>query len=231
MTQQLRPHTTVVLAMSADGKIADVTRSPARFGSITDKAHLETQIAAKDAVLFGAGTLRAYGTTLTVSHRDLLKHRKDNGKPPQPVHIVLSDSGEFNRDLRFFQQPVERWLLSTATGARFWQARAEFKRILVFETPAGKVDLCGALEHLTILGIAQLGILGGGKLVANFLKLNLIDEIWLTICPLILGGEDAPTPVEGSGFLAQMAPKLQLLEVRTQNQEVFLHYCLQQFPD
>ncbi|MBV6622303.1 MAG: RibD family protein [Rivularia sp. (in: Bacteria)] len=231
MTQQNPPRITVVLAMSADGKIADVTKAPARFGSIADKAHLEQQIARSDAVLFGAQTLRAYGTTLTVSHRELLQHRLINGKPSQPIHIVISNSGDFNPDLRFFKQPVERWLISTATGAMFWQARAEFKRILVFETATGEVDIRAALQQLTILGIAQLGVLGGGKLVANLLELNLINEIWLTVCPLILGGFDAPTPVGGSGFLAKVAPRLQLMEVRTENQEVFLHYCLQQFPD
>ncbi|BAY83190.1 bifunctional deaminase-reductase-like protein [Calothrix parasitica NIES-267] len=231
MTQQHRPQTTVILAMSADGKIADVTRSPARFGSINDKAHLEKEIATKDGVLFGAGTLRAYGTTLTVSHPDLLQHRQCNGKPPQPVHIVISHSGNLNPELRFFQQPVERWLVSTAAGAKFWQARPEFKRILVFETPTGKVDVRAALQNLTTLGIAHLGVLGGGKLVANFIELNLIDEIWLTICPLILGGKDTPTPVDGCGFLAKLAPRLQLMEVRTEDQEVFLHYSLQQFPD
>ncbi|AFY55592.1 pyrimidine reductase, riboflavin biosynthesis [Rivularia sp. PCC 7116] len=231
MTQQPPPRTTVVLAMSADGKIADVNRSPARFGSIADKAHLEKQIARSDAVLFGADTLRAYGTTLTVSHPDLLQHRLVNGKPSQPIHIVISNSGKFNPDLRFFKQPVERWLISTATGAMFWQARAEFKRILVFETPTGEVDIYAALQQLTILGIAQLGVLGGSKLVANLLELNLINEIWLTVCPLILGGFNAPTPVGGCGFLAKAAPRLELMEVRTENQEVFLHYCLQQFPD
>lgn len=231
MTKQSRPQTIIVLAMSADGKIADVTHSPARFGSKNDKAHLEKQIATQDAVLFGASTLRAYGTTLTVSHPDLLQHRSSNGKPPQPVHIVISDSGEFNPGLRFFQQPVERWLVSTATGAKFWQTRGEFTRILVFDTPSGKIDIRAAFKHLATQGIAQLGILGGGNLVANLLELNLIDEIWLTICPLILGGEDAPTPVEGCGFLAKLAPRLQLIEVRTENQEVFLHYSLQQFPD
>ncbi len=230
MTQHV-PHTTVVLAMSADGKIADFTRSPARFPSINDKTHLEKQIAATDAVLFGADTLRAYGTTLTVSHPDLLQHRKNNSKVPQPVHIVISASGKFNPDLRFFQQPIERWLISTTRGAIFWQERTEFKRILVFETPKGKVDIHAALQHLTILGIAQLGVLGGGTLVANLFQLELIDEIWLTICPLILGGKDAPTPVEGSGFLAEVAPRLQLMEVITEAGEVFLHYSLQQFSD
>ncbi|MGB3637815.1 MAG: hypothetical protein WBA39_09615 [Rivularia sp. (in: cyanobacteria)] len=48
---------------------------------------------------------------------------------------------------------------------------------------------------------------------------------------MILGGEDAPTPVEDCGLRAKVAPRLQLMEVRTENQEVFLHYSLQQFPD
>ncbi|MDP5017898.1 MAG: riboflavin deaminase, partial [Dolichospermum sp.] len=47
------------------------------------------------------------------------------------------------------------------------------------------------------------------------------------ICPLILGGNTAPSPVAGTGFLSNLAPKLQLLEVSMVEQEVFLHYRLQ----
>ncbi|WP_228057541.1 dihydrofolate reductase family protein, partial [Tychonema sp. LEGE 07203] len=110
-----RPYTTVILAISADGKIADAARSPARFGSANDKAHLEQQVAANDAVLFGNGTLQAYGTTMRVISPELVKHRELHGKPPQPAQIVCSRSSEFDPNLRFFQQPVPRWLL-TAEG-------------------------------------------------------------------------------------------------------------------
>jgi 5-amino-6-(5-phosphoribosylamino)uracil reductase len=219
-----RPHTTVVLAMSADGKIADFRRSPARFGSKADKAHLEKQIAASDAVLFGAGTLRAYGTTITISETILLQQRINAKKYPQPVHIVISPSGNLNPDIKFFQQPVRRWLLTTSLGAYFWQERSEFEQVLVFETAAKEIDILAALKYLARLQITRLAILGGGQLVASFLESDLIDEIWLTICPLILGGSIAPSPVEGTGFLADLAPKLQLLEVSTIEQEVFLHY-------
>ncbi|NDJ21742.1 riboflavin deaminase [Nostoc sp. B(2019)] len=228
---QHRPHTTVVLAMSADGKIADIRRSPARFGSRADKAHLEKQIAASDAVLFGAGTLRAYGTTLTVSHPTLLEHRTREGKPQEPVHIVITHSANLNPEIKFFKQPVKRWLLTTTTGAISWKGRSEFEQILVFETPTGKIDTLAALQHLATLDITRLVVLGGGELVASLLELNLIDELWLTVCPLILGGTTAPTPVEGRGFVADLAPKLQLLEVNTVDQEVFLHYRLQQPAD
>ncbi|MEA5619792.1 RibD family protein [Cronbergia sp. UHCC 0137] len=220
---QNHPHSTVVLAMSADGKIADFQRAPARFGSIADKTHLEKQIADSDAVIFGADTLRAYGTTLTVSDPILLQQRKST----QPIHIVISLSANLNPEIKFFQQPVRRWLITAKQGANLWQGRSEFERILVFETPTGEIDILAVWEHLATLHITRLAILGGGKLVASLLESNLIDEFWFTICPLILGGAIAPSPVAGGGFVSNLAPKLELLEVYTVEQEVFLHYRLQ----
>ncbi|MBD2137171.1 RibD family protein [Anabaena sp. FACHB-1237] len=226
-----RPHTTVILAMSADGKIADFERSPARFGSKNDKIHLEQQIAASDAVILGAGTLRAYGTTLTITQATLLQQRISDNKQPQPVHIVISHSANLDPDIKFFQQPVKRWLLTTSIGAYFWQERQEFDQVLIFETVKGEIDLVNALEYLASLEISRLAILGGGNLVASFLESDLIDELWLTICPLILGGSIAPSPVNGTGFLADFAPKLQLLEVSTIEQEIFIRYCLKRDPE
>lgn len=224
---QHRPHTTVVLAMSADGKIADFMRSPARFGSGADKSHLEQQIAAADAVFIGAGTIRAYGTTMTVSDTALLQHRQKQGKSDQPIHIVVTHSANLNPEIRFFQQSVKRWLVTTTAGKTAWEGRSEFERILVFETPTGEIDIIGVLQHLISLHITRLVVLGGGALVSSMLEANLIDELWLTVCPLILGGVNAPTPVDGGGFPAKLAPHLQLLEVKKVAQEVFLHYQLQ----
>ncbi|MEP6490878.1 dihydrofolate reductase family protein [Microcoleus vaginatus GB2-A3] len=274
MTDKIdRPHATVILAVSADGKIADVVRSPARFGSANDKAHLEQQVAASDAVLFGNGTLQAYGTTMRVISPELVKQRELQGKPPQPVQIVCSRSSQFDPNLRFFQQPVPRWLLtgqdsretampspyptkdskfdrtsdtilkkgqdapstkdefSCGTGIlpvpkRLIEnsATSQFDRIIYAKTAGGEIDWIDAFQQLASFGIKRLAILGGGKLVASVLAAGLVDEFWLTVCPLILGGADAPTAVEGEGFLADLAPKLQLLAVKQVGQEVFLHY-------
>jgi 5-amino-6-(5-phosphoribosylamino)uracil reductase len=228
---QHRPYTVVVLAMSADGKIADVTRAPARFGSKVDREHLEQQIATADAVLFGAGTLRTYGTTLTISNPTLLQYRIQMGRPLQPVHIVVTQAADLNPEIRFFSQQINRWLLTTSAGSLFWQRRPEFEQILVFDTPTGGIDIPTCLQHLKNLGMTHLVVLGGGQLVASMLELELVDEFWLTVCPLILGGVDAPTPVDGRGFSPQLAPRLQLVEARTVDQEVFLHYRLQRLAD
>lgn len=219
-----RPSTTVILAMSADGKIADISHAAARFGSPTDKAHLEKQVAQSDAVLFGAGTLRAYGTTLSVSNPELLQHRQQQGKPPQPTQIVCSRYAEMDPQYPFFRQSVPRWLLTTKTGRDRWQTQSAFERIVVAETSEGTIDWQSAFQQLAACHVQHLAILGGGTLVAALLELNLIDELWLTLCPLLLGGASAPTPVEGVGFLQFTAPRLQLLEVRPLDHEVFLHY-------
>lgn len=223
-------HTTVILAMSADGKIADAARSPARFGSARDKAHLEKQIALADGVLFGAETLRAYGTTLRVTSAELLQGREQQGKPAQPVQIVCSRSRQFDPNWRFFQQPVPRWLLTTDKDQSESISDSfpipQFERILRAKMRENEIDWLDAFQQLAALGLQRLAILGGGKLIASLLAADLIDEIWLTVCPLILGGIDAPTPVEGAGFLTHLAPKLELLEVERIEQEVLLHYRL-----
>ncbi|MES1025843.1 RibD family protein [Gloeocapsa sp. BRSZ] len=230
---QKRPHTTVVLAMSADGKIADIKRSPARFASSVDQAHLEKQLATADAVLFGAGTLRTYGTTMSISHPQLLQQRLEQNLPSQPLQIVASLSAEIDPRIRFFRQQVSRWLLTTTPGARHWHEGVEFERILVCEAPAANgIDWVSALQQLADLGISRLAVIGGGELIASLIADDLIDEFWLTICPLILGGVDAPTPVEGTGFPSeQLAPRLELLSAEVIEQEVFLHYRRQRIED
>ncbi|MBW4576116.1 MAG: dihydrofolate reductase family protein [Aphanothece sp. CMT-3BRIN-NPC111] len=222
-----RPQTTVVLAMSADGKISDVARSPANFGSANDKAHLENQVAQADGILFGAGTLRSGGTAMRVVNPELLKQRESLGKPAQPVQIVCSRTSKIDPQLGFFRQPIPRWLLTTSAGAQDWEGRPEFERILVTETSAGEINWNEAFQQMAQLGLKQLSILGGGELVASLLEADLIDEFWLTVCPLILGGATAPTPVEGAGFLSDQGKRLELLSAQTMEQEVFLHYRLQ----
>ena len=227
-----RPQTTLVLAMTADGKITDLAYSPARFGSPSDKLHLEKQVSLVDAVLFGAGTLRSYGTTLPVNKLEFLQARQQRGQLPQPLQIVCSASGQLSPKLRFFSQPVPRWLLTTPKGANLWQENKMFERILVSKSDrfssrlseGESIDWLSVLAQFKQLGIEKLAILGGGKLVASLLEVNALDEFYLTICPFILGGENTPTPVAGKGWLQERGLKLELISVKQIDREVFLHY-------
>ena len=222
MNKQL--HTTVILAMTADGKISDRQGSAARFGSVNDKAHLEQQVALADGVLFGAGTLRAYGTTMLVSSPTLSQQRKERSQLPQPVQIVVSASADLDPQWLFFRQPVPRWLITIGDNEDKWRDRQEFERIVTTFVNDSDIDWKTAFQQLSKLGLNKLAILGGGELVASLLQEDLIDEFWLTVCPLILGGKSAPTPVGGKGFVLAHGKKLQLLEVKQAKQELFLHY-------
>ncbi len=220
-----RPHTTVVLAMSADGKISDIARSHPRFGSQQDFDHLEQQVALADAVLFGAATLKAGGTAMRVLKPELLEQRLASGKPEQPIQIVCTRSGEIDPAIQFFQQPIPRYLLTTSTGAQRWKDHPGFDYVL--PAPGEGVDWHQAFSVLHEHRVETIAVLGGGEIVAALLEADLIDELYLTICPLLLGSKDAPNPVEGAGFSQENAPRLELLSVRRVEQELFLHYRIE----
>jgi 5-amino-6-(5-phosphoribosylamino)uracil reductase len=216
--------TTVILAMTADGKIADYQHAAARFGSVHDQHHLEQQISLADGVLFGAGTLRAYGK------KRLGSAYASRSQSPQPIQIVVSASGDLDPQMRFFQQPIPRWLITLPGNVDKWQNKPEFERIIIAPVRAGEngllINWLATFQQLSDLGIQKLAILGGGELVAALFDEDLIDELWLTICPIIFGGKFAPTPVGGTGFIQSQGKKLQLLEVKQIEQELFLHYSV-----
>ena len=230
-----RPQTTVILAITADGKIADRENAPARFGSRIDQAHLEEQIHLVDGVLFGANTLRAYGTSMSIHNPQLIQARSDRNLPTQPVQIVASASGNLDKNCKFFQQPIPRWLLTLTENSHDWQNNNLFERILTAEIleTTDRANKLGdrfewelILAQLKELGINKLAVLGGSTLVSSLLAINAIDEIWLTVCPFIFGGANTLTPVAGMGWLQSEAIELNLLEVRQIGQEVFLHYTV-----
>lgn len=213
--------------MSADGKISDRGRSPARFGSAADQAHLEAQVALADLVIFGAGTLRAYGTTMSVRDGGLKLARQQRRQAPQPVQMVCSPSGNLEASARFFSQPVPRWLLTGEAGLKKWQGTEDFERVWVAPCCGdGAVDWQKIWRELTAQGIEKIAVLGGGQLTAGLFEAGLVDELWLTVCPLVLGGDASPTPVDGVGFLAGEAPRLRLLSIKQEQGELFLHYAV-----
>jgi 5-amino-6-(5-phosphoribosylamino)uracil reductase len=220
--------TTLVLAMTADGKIADVTKSPPTFGSDRDYAHMVEQILLADVVLVGSGTLldgNESNEEVREPDRALIQARIDRGQTPQPPQIICSRSGKIDPALPFFSQPIERWLLTTKKGSIDWIDRTSFDRILVCETADGSdIDWQAVKVKLAELGVENICFLGGAELSASLFAADFIDELWLTICPFIYGGSAAPSPVSGVGFTPALAPRLKLLSVDRVEQELFLHY-------
>jgi 5-amino-6-(5-phosphoribosylamino)uracil reductase len=210
--------------MTADGKISDVRKSPPTFGSERDYAHLEEQMALADAILVGSGTLNDGGNAVLVAKPELVEARLERSQSPQPIQIICSRTGKIDRELPFFSQPISRWLLTTQVGSKDWLDLSKFDRVLVCETTDGDIDWELVTAKFTDLGIQNICFLGGSELAASLFAANFIDELWLTICPFIYGGSNAPSPVSGAGFTPELAPRLELLSVDRVDQELFLHY-------
>ena len=73
----------------------------------------------------------------------------------------------------------------------------------------------------------QLLIEGGGQVNFDLFRAGLIDEVYLTLCPKIIGGRDVTTSVEGDGFDFLNIVDAELLDHRTVGNEIFLHYSVQ----
>lgn len=216
--------TTLVLAMTADGKISDVQKSPPTFGSKQDYAHLEAQMALADVILVGSGTLNDGGETVLVANPELIQARILRNQTAQPTQIICSRTGKMDRELPFFSQLIDRWLITTKVGSTDWVDLDKFDRVLICETTEGDIDWDVVRVQLSELEIETICFLGGSALAASLFAANFIDELWLTICPVIYGGVDAPSPVSGIGFTPPLAPRLELLSVEKVEQEIFIHY-------
>ena len=107
-----RPFVRLVLAISLDGRLAPLSGGAAQLGGEGDRRALEHALAWGDACLIGAGTLRAHQCTCLIRNPQLLEQRRSEGRTEQPAAVVVSRSPDFSSTWRFFDQPLQRWLLA-----------------------------------------------------------------------------------------------------------------------
>ncbi|HPU85181.1 MAG TPA: RibD family protein [Candidatus Latescibacteria bacterium] len=218
------PHVRLMMAMTLDGKIATSRREAARFGGPEDTRRLETQVAWADVLLFGAATLRAYGTTYRVKREALLNLRQRRRQPPQPVTAVVTSSLDIPLDMPFFtRQDVPRIIVTTESEQN--RAATRFHGLAeVIARGAFAVDWNAVLAEFKTRGLKRVLLLGGGHLNAELFSLGCVDEVCLTISPYVYGGVDAPTIADGNLAAACWPNELLLRTCELVGQEVFCTY-------
>lgn len=195
----------LVLAVSLDGRLAPPEGGAAQIGGPADRRVLEEALAWADAALVGAETLRRHGSTCLIRVPELLEGRRREGRPPQPLALAVSRSGRLPADLPFFQQPLERWLLTPASATAREPPPGFLRHLALEGWPA-------LLAELGALGQRRLLLLGGARLAASLIAENLVDELQLTLCPRLLGGghswlpADMALPPPGSWLLLESRP-------------------------
>ena len=191
-----RPFVLAKFAMSLDGKIATrtgdskwVTGPEAR--SLVQQMRRET-----DAIMVGANTVMADDPQLTA--------RGENNEPLplQPVRVTLDSLCRMPVRSQLLRQPGQTLVYTTEdapAGNVGGLLRAGADVVPVESTSDGLVDPTAVLADLGSRGVVNLLVEGGGKTLGSFFDKGLVDKVHAFVAPVIIGGIDAASPVEGEG--------------------------------
>jgi len=212
-----RPEIILVIASSLDGRIAFPQGGESHLGSEYDKKLLNKSLTKVDATLFGSGTIKAHQSTFLIRKKNFLKNRQEISVN-QPISIVAGNSKNFSKNWKYFNQPIKRWLISSDRNIK--DSKVNFDKVLFYEN--------SWLHTLNILkkeGIHRIALLGGAKLIESFFKEDLIDEIKITICPKVIGGEYTWIPFKENNEIFNFENRwiIKITKV-LKTSEVFIHY-------
>jgi riboflavin biosynthesis pyrimidine reductase len=192
-----RPYVVTNMVSSADGKVV-VEGNERGIGSATDQRLMRELRAHADVVLNGAGTLRASGSSSRIGDPALEARRVRAGRPPVPTAAVLSGSGELPLERAFFTSrefPAVVYLSDSAPAERRAAIEATGRplHLVPDDEPLPEV-----LRHMREELRASLVLVEGGpSLNGAFFDRGLIDEYFLTLGSVLVGGSGVSAAIEG----------------------------------
>lgn len=188
-----RPYLVLNFATTIDGRAAISGRS-GPIGSETDTEMLQRLRTRVDAVMIGAGTMRAERYGRIVSDPDLRAYRERTGLAHDPLAVIVSNRMELPWDAGLFTDGGGRVVVFTASEEEPPETATP---VTVVRHPDG-VELDRALGWLLAeRGIRSVLCEGGPTLHGRLREGGLADELFLTIAPKIAGGE-GPRILEGA---------------------------------
>ncbi|GIK31821.1 MAG: hypothetical protein HND43_00865 [Armatimonadetes bacterium] len=204
-----KPVVAINMVATIDGKTVSETRADPvmDLGSKFDQAALRNLHVAADAVIVGAQTLRSTPKAWFEPHL---------------VRVAVTRSGELDFSTRFFTDAPAKAVVATPTSSR---SPRPPEPIHTFEAGSEDVDLPALLAYLAKEhGVRSVIVEGGSDLNSSFLRLDLADELFLTVAPKVKLGRDLPTYAGGSPLSRADILRFELVSAIPLNDEVFLRY-------
>ncbi|NPV62759.1 MAG: 2,5-diamino-6-(ribosylamino)-4(3H)-pyrimidinone 5'-phosphate reductase [Methanotrichaceae archaeon] len=218
-----RPFVFINGAMSADGKISTIERKQVRISGTADLARVDALRAESDAIMVGVGTVLADDPSLRVKSDLLRRSRKKRGIPDNPLRVVADSRGKTPVDSRILGAGC---LIAVSGSAPEENVLRLSERCQILVCGDDRVDLSGLLNRLYKMGVRRLMVEGGARLNWSLIKEGLVDELYVYVGAILIGGRDAPTLVDGAGFRADF-PALELLGVDPLDSGVLLKWRIQ----
>jgi riboflavin biosynthesis pyrimidine reductase len=211
-------------------------------GSGEDRFVMGLLRSVSDAVLVGSRTLHEDPAHVRVpafiypEAKDLYAElRSKLGKPPLPLNVVLTASGEVDLDEpTFHTEGLPIAIITTNAGAsRIASEHGDISPITVRSTGEAGSTTPGAFLKILAdeFGIRLLLHEGGPTIFGQYLAAKMIDELFLTLAPQIAGRESVaqrPSIAGGIAFLPEMAPWFGLRSVKRARDHLLLRYTSSQ---
>lgn len=190
-----RPYLVLNMVSSLDGKAA-VHGNTRDLSSPADRLVFHGLRTQADAILVGAGTARAERYGRATKNEELRSRREEEGLDPEPLTVIVSGRLDLPADLPLLQSPGTRVVIATGADHEVEGAAAT----VTYERTGDDLRLLLARlreEH----GVRSVLCEGGPTLNAYLLAAGLVDELFLTVAPKIVGGADALTLAAGRELL------------------------------
>ncbi|QTD99452.1 dihydrofolate reductase family protein [Streptomyces cyanogenus] len=215
------PYVLLSAAVSLDGYLDDTGPERLLLSSPADFDRVDAVRASVDAILVGAGTIRADNPRLLVNSAERRAARTAAGKPEYPLKITVTATGDLDPAANFWHTGGEKLVYSTDRGA---ERAARLLGGTADVVPLGPaLDWRALLEHLhDVRGVTRLMVEGGGTIHTQLVQQGLADELQLVLAPLFVGDPAAPR-LFGPG--AYQAGRLRLLDTSRIEDVVLMRYA------
>ena len=208
-----RPYVVINCAMSADGKIASPSGKQMKISCDEDIKRMYELRNECDAVLVGINTVLSDDPKLTIKE----KYVKN---PKQPIRIVLDTNCKVPIESLVVNNLAKTLIIS---GKKCDKEFADNVEVIECGTNKdGLIDLEKLMEILYNKDIKKLMVEGGGTVIWNFLKSGFVDDFYVYVGPMIIGGKDTPTIAGGKKI--DEKSNLKLVETKTIGPGTLLHY-------
>lgn len=217
-----RPYLYLDMVASVDGA-ATIDGRTRKLGGEADRRAFSRLREWCDVILVGASTVRIEDYGPPRPSVDARERRVSRGYDPYPRIAVVTASAALNPGARLFSDPQRRAIVFAPDDADARRLDALARVADVRRFGSGRVDLPDALAELRRDGVERVLCEGGPALNAELLKDGLVDELFLTVSPQLVG-ESAHRIV---GELESDEPiSVVLVEVREHRDELLLRYRL-----
>src|SRR5215208_1192655 len=180
-----RPWTVANMVSSIDGKATLHGRTRA-LSSETDRRIFHLLRTQADAVLVGTHTIRDERYGPMIKNDELRSLRVADGLAPDPVCVTISRALELPVDAPLFQDPGSHVIVATAADAEPPDVPA---RLEVLRLPPAELGPAAVLPRLrTEHGIRSVLCEGGPTLLGLLVADGALDELFLCLSPLLVGG-------------------------------------------